>query len=93
MNKQRLLIIPVLLLALVMALPASGAVKKIAQTGMKWLDIPIGARPAALGGAFTALANDASSYFWNPAGLAWTEGGHVFANQTRWIADITICAS
>jgi long-subunit fatty acid transport protein len=34
-----------------------------------FVDIGVGARPAAIGGAFTALANDASAVFWNPAGL------------------------
>src|SRR5262249_1689675 len=33
-------------------------------------DPPEGARAEALGGAFTALADDGSSLFWNPAGLA-----------------------
>ncbi|MFC2083104.1 hypothetical protein ACFLSG_03600, partial [Candidatus Bipolaricaulota bacterium] len=30
----------------------------------------IGARAMAMGGAFTALADDATAAFWNPAGLA-----------------------
>lgn len=35
-----------------------------------FLDIPVGARPAALGGAYTAQAADAYAPVWNPAGLA-----------------------
>jgi hypothetical protein len=68
-------------------------VDKIAQTGMKWLDIPIGARPASLGNAFIAGTPDASSVFWNPAGLALVPGGHVFLSQTQWIADIKVLAA
>jgi hypothetical protein len=34
-----------------------------------FLDIPIGGRPAALGGAYSALAYDAYAPAWNPAGL------------------------
>lgn len=34
------------------------------------LGVGLGARAVALGGAFTALADDASAMFWNPAGLA-----------------------
>ncbi len=37
--------------------------------GASFLDIPIGARPAALGSAYTALANDAYAPVWNPAAL------------------------
>ncbi|MBN2367372.1 MAG: PorV/PorQ family protein [Calditrichaeota bacterium] len=74
-------------------MPAKGEeLKKIAQTGMKWLSIPIGARASSLGGAFTALSNDASSIFWNPAGLALTRNGHAFLTQTQWIADINVNA-
>jgi hypothetical protein len=31
---------------------------------------PVGVRAAGMGGAFTAVADDASATFWNPAGLA-----------------------
>jgi hypothetical protein len=33
-------------------------------------EFPVGARPAAMGGAFTAVADDAHSLYYNPAGLA-----------------------
>lgn len=33
-----------------------------------FLNIPIGARSVGMGGAFTAVANDPSSVYWNPAG-------------------------
>lgn len=64
--------------------------KKIAQTGMKWLSIPVGARAAGMGGAYTAMADDITAIFWNPAGIALTTGGHAFLSQTRWIADINL---
>ncbi len=38
--------------------------------GASFLDIPVGARPAAMGAAYTALATDAYAPTWNPAGLA-----------------------
>ncbi|MDZ7402438.1 MAG: PorV/PorQ family protein [candidate division KSB1 bacterium] len=92
MNKSGKLV-PLIIMVLLFTLPAhAGGVKKIAQTGMKWLSIPVGARATALGGAYTALVNDASSIFWNPAGMALAEGRHIFLSQNRWIADITINA-
>lgn len=33
-------------------------------------DAPVGVRAAGMGGAFVAVADDASAVFWNPAGLA-----------------------
>jgi hypothetical protein len=37
--------------------------------GASFLDIPVGAGPAALGSAYTAVANDAYAPVWNPGGL------------------------
>ncbi|MFO7888894.1 MAG: PorV/PorQ family protein [bacterium] len=84
-------IIPMLVVALLMAPMVYGdGVKKIAQTGMKWLSIPIGARASAMGSAFTALGGDPSVLFWNPGALGMIEGKSVFLSQTRWIADIQV---
>lgn len=38
-----------------------------------FLDIGVGARALGLGGAYTALADDANSLYWNPAGLSQAE--------------------
>ena len=39
-------------------------------TTAQFLKIGVGARASAMGEAFTAVANDASALYWNPAGLA-----------------------
>jgi hypothetical protein len=39
-------------------------------TGFTFMKIGIGARPVGMGGAYTAVADDANALFWNPAGLA-----------------------
>lgn len=41
-----------------------------AEEGAAFLKLGTGARAAALGGAYTALGDDAASIGWNPAGLA-----------------------
>ncbi len=41
----------------------------LGTSGAQFLQIPIGARAAALGSAFVGLSNDATSTFWNPAGI------------------------
>jgi hypothetical protein len=91
MHRSGRLLVPVVLLMLVFTLPLQAeGLKKIAQTGMKWFSIPMGSRPAAMGSAYTAVADDAGSIFWNPAGIAFSQGKHVYLNQTQWIADITV---
>ncbi len=92
MNRTRSAILPVFLSAVLLGFPLYGqGVKKIAQAGMKWNMIPVGARASAMGGAFTALSNDASAVFWNPAGLN-QAGSGVFLSQNMWIADIVVNA-
>jgi hypothetical protein len=48
--------------------------------GAAFLDIPVGARPAALGDSYTALAEDAYAPAYNPAGLGLLKGGQ-FSGQ------------
>ncbi len=94
MRKNKLLILIAIVSVILFSLQGyAQGVDKIAQTGMKWLDIPIGARPASLGNAYMAGSPDASSVFWNPAAVALVPGTHVFLSQTQWIADINVLAA
>lgn len=49
---------------------SSGAVPAMAQGGAAYLKLGVGARALGMGGAFTAVADDATALFWNPAGVA-----------------------
>ncbi len=49
--------------------PAFGN-SRTGTTGMQFLKIAPDARSAGMGGAFHAVVNDASSLYWNPAGIA-----------------------
>lgn len=48
-----------------------------------YLDVGVGARGLAMGGAYTALADDAHSAYWNPAGLARLEKREVAASHSE----------
>jgi hypothetical protein len=52
--------------------------------GALYLRVPLGARPAALGGAFCAMADDATAIGWNPAGLARLRRNEVSLTHNRW---------
>ncbi|MFC1521301.1 PorV/PorQ family protein [Elusimicrobiota bacterium] len=56
--------------------------------GAAFLKIPVGARPLGMGGAFTAMANDATALHYNPAGLSQIPAADLVAAQNRWVADI-----
>jgi hypothetical protein len=65
---KRLIIFALLLLFAVPALA------QLTELGINPLQIEIGSRPLAMGGAFAGLADDANATFYNPAGLAWVKG-------------------
>ncbi len=56
------------------------------RTAFQFLKIGVGARQAALGEASVALVRDASSAFWNPAGLAGIERTAASLSYTNWFA-------
>ncbi|RMF09155.1 MAG: hypothetical protein D6762_04315 [Candidatus Neomarinimicrobiota bacterium] len=63
-------------------------VNKTGTTAANFLKIGAGARAVGMGGAFTALANDASTLYWNPGGAAQLRQPELLVNRSRWIADI-----
>jgi hypothetical protein len=49
---------------------ASGAEKDVGTTAFSFLKISQGARALSIGGAFSAVSDDTTALFWNPAGLS-----------------------
>lgn len=56
----------------------------LGTSGAQFLEIPIGAREAAMGGAIVGLTNDASSLFWNPAGITRIQGNAAHFSYMNW---------
>ncbi|MCB4792858.1 MAG: PorV/PorQ family protein, partial [Elusimicrobia bacterium] len=57
-------------------------------TGAAFLKIGVGARAAGMGSAFTALSDDASGIYWNPAGIASISEKQVMFMHSNWIEDL-----
>ena len=57
-------------------------------TGANFLKIGVGARAAAMGEAFTAVTDDSTSLYWNPAGLTRLEGRELSAIYNAWFEGI-----
>jgi long-subunit fatty acid transport protein len=56
-------------ITLIVALLMAGTSAKAAETAA-FLKLGVGARAVAMGGAYTAIADDVNAMAWNPAGLA-----------------------
>ena len=59
--------------------------KRVGKSGFGFLKISPSARAAGMGDAFTAVANDVTAIFYNPAGLINIESFDFSFNHTDWI--------
>lgn len=63
--------------------------QKLAQTGMKFLNVSLDARASAFGDAITSLETNSSAMFYNPASMARLESfADITLGSTQFIADI-----
>jgi len=66
----------------------ASSINRVGTTAAQFLKIGAGARPIGMGGAYTALANDILSVYWNPAGLSRIVGnGEAAFNHAQWLAE------
>ena len=56
----------------------------LGTSGAQFLQIPVGARSEAMGGAIVGLADDASAIFWNPAGLVKVKNVQAHFSYMNW---------
>ena len=68
--------------------PFSSSVSNVGTTAAAFLNIGVGSRANAMGGAFTAMADDATALYWNPAGLSQCIHPEVTFNHSDWFLDI-----
>ena len=61
---------------------------KMGTTAANFLEIGYGSAGCAMGDAYVSLANDLSSIYWNPAGLAFMEQSEAQFMVQPWLVDI-----
>jgi len=62
--------------------------QRVGTSSGSFLRIGLGARPAAMGGAFVAICDDVTACAWNPAGLVHLQGSQAAVSHISWPADI-----
>lgn len=82
-------VLKILFLLFSILLPAAKTLTaSVGAEAAPFLKIDAGARAAALGGAFTAIADDASSIFYNPAGAGLMKNAELFLSHNQWIEEL-----
>jgi len=87
-NKQRRTFYLFFLLIVPTGLLAQSGNTKVGTTSANFLQMEIGARAIALGGAYVAIADDATALFWNSAGIGLVENGNAVYQFGSRYADI-----
>ncbi len=79
----------ILAFAMVLSIPFAGlSAGEAGMSGFVFLRLGNGARAGGMGEAFTAVADDATSIYWNPAGMANVEGVELNVTHSEWLGDI-----
>lgn len=60
---------------------------KVGTSSAPFLGISIGPRATAMGGAFAAVANDATSLYWNPGAISRMDKSQVLVSHANWLID------
>ncbi len=61
-----------------------------ADSGAEFLNIGINPRAMALGNAYSAVADDSTAVFWNPAGLNRIFKPEIFLTRQKWLFDTSM---
>lgn len=70
---MRKLLLATIITILFLGISTFSPAADIGTTAANFLKIGVGARPAGMGGAYTAITSDGTALYWNPAGLAQIE--------------------
>ena len=60
-------------------------VSGVGTNASTFLEIGVGARAQAMGGAYAALSNDPSGLYYNPAGIVWVNSPQVELMHNEWL--------
>jgi hypothetical protein len=89
---KRWIVLGIVLVVLIPVLVSANTkpFEKVGTFSAQFLKIGPSARAAGMGSAFTAVANDATSIYWNPAGMVEESRTDVTVNTVVWPANIQV---
>ncbi len=61
---------------------------KAGSSAAQFLKIPVGAKAVSMGNTFASISDDATSMYWNPAGMSQINKFSLSFTHSQWIADM-----
>lgn len=83
-------LVTVMVLAHGIAYAGTEPFEKVGTYTAQFLKVGVSARASGMGSAYTAVADDATAIYWNPAGIVAQTRTQVSLNTVTWPADIDI---
>jgi len=77
-----------LLFCLIFSNLSGQTINRYGTTAANFLEIGVGSRATSMGDAYVAVANDVSSIYWNPAGLASVSNSSALFMVQPWLVEI-----
>ena len=77
-----------ILIVIVFCMPMFGKIfPKAGTASLQFLKLGVDARAIGMGEAYTAVTDDISGIYWNPAGIAWNYNTQLFFSHSNWVVD------
>lgn len=86
---KKIYVIFIIVFTLLVIKPGYSGFSKVGTAAAQFLKIGVGARAMGMGETFVAVANDASTLYWNPAGLTNLKTISLSLSHSAWFADIS----
>lgn len=72
------------------ALAIMSAQSKVGTSAAQFLGIGVGPKSIGMGSAFTAIADDASTLYWNPGAISRLEKSQTMFSSANWLVDTNV---
>lgn len=77
-------------ITIIIALAILTGQSKVGTSAAQFLGIGVGPKSVAMGGAFTAIGDDASTLYWNPGAISRLSESQTMFSNTNWLVDTNI---
>ena len=79
-----------IIITIFIAFAMISAQSKVGTSAAQFLGIGVGPKSIAMGGAFTSIADDASTLYWNPGSISRLDKSQTMFSNANWLVDTNV---